>query len=98
MAYELRLEEGIRKAGWKVKIRDKEILESPHVTIFSKSRVWRLCLRTGEFLDAGDSWRQIDSQVRRAVTENWQSICDAWDELYPENPVQSANDDEDDGE
>lgn len=96
MAYELPLDEGIRKAGWKVKIRDKERLEPPHVTILLKTEAWRLCLRTGQFLDEGDSWRQIASEVRRVIEANWQVICQAWNQLYPGNPVQSVNDEQDD--
>lgn len=92
MAYELRLDDGIRRAGWKVKIRDRERLEPPHVTILCKRRAWRLCLRTKVFLDQGDSWRQIDDEVRRVIEEQWHSLCEAWDELYPENPVPSVTD------
>jgi len=96
MAYALPLDEGIRKAGWKVKIRDKERLEPPHVTILFKTTAWRLCLRTKEFLDEGGSWKQIDSEVRRAIEAQWKVLCEAWDTLCPRNPVQSVSDEQDD--
>lgn len=96
MAYELPLNEGIRKAGWNVKIRDRERLEPPHVTILCKRRAWRLCLRTKQFLDEGDSWRQITSEVRQAIEANWQALCQQWDALYPENPVPGESDEQDD--
>jgi hypothetical protein len=98
MAYELPLDEGVRKAGWKVKIRDRERLEPPHVTILCKRRAWRLCLRTKEFLDRGDAWRQIDDEVRSAIETEWQAIRAAWDELYPGNPVQGVTDEQRDQE
>ncbi len=98
MAYELPLSDEIRKRGWKVKIRDRERLEPPHVTILFKTQAWRLCLRTGQFLDEGDSWRQIDNEVRSAIETNWQVICQEWNRLYPDNPVQSVNDEQDDRE
>ena len=92
MAYELPLDDEIRKAGWKVKIRDRERLEPPHVTIFFKTNVWRLCLRTKQFLDEGGSWRQIDKKVREAIEADWKTLCQEWDKLYPGNPVPSEND------
>ena len=57
MAFSLELPVDLRKAGWKVKIRDRERLEPPHVTIPLKASAWRLDLRTGQFLEPGASWR-----------------------------------------
>jgi len=94
--YELTLITRLRKAGWKVKIRDAERLEDPHVTILWKYKTWRLSLRTNQFLEKGQSWRQIDTGVQGAIEEAWETIKKTWDELYPENPITSKNDDEDD--
>lgn len=78
---------------WKVKIHDSERLEDPHVTIYRKMDKWRLNLRDGTFLDKGRKWSQIDETVRQAIEENWEQLCEAWDELHPRNPV-SGEDDE----
>ncbi|MBI4580159.1 MAG: hypothetical protein HY718_10685 [Planctomycetes bacterium] len=95
MAYDLPLDEAIRNVGWKVKIRDRERLEPPHATILFKRRAWRLCLRTRQFLDEGDSWKQIPSAVREAIEARWKTLCEQWDAHYPNNPVLSASDEQD---
>lgn len=96
MPHELNLASGLKKAYWKVKIRDAERLEEPHVTIFRKFRKWRLSLRTGAFLEEGQSWRQIDAGVRTAIEAAWVKLQEEWDARYPHNPISSENDDEDD--
>jgi hypothetical protein len=81
--------------GWKVKIRDKERLEPPHVTIFRKRQQWRLGLRDGAFLvPPGGSWQDIDERVREAIEANWQRLCDQWDRAYPSNRVSRAEEDD----
>jgi len=83
--------------GWKVKIRDKERLEPPHVTILLGRKIWRLGLRDRSFLaPSGGSWREIDERVRAAIEENWRRLCDAWDHAYPTNRVSTADEDDDD--
>ncbi|MCE9545606.1 MAG: hypothetical protein K8T25_08825 [Planctomycetia bacterium] len=52
MAYTLLLSSALRKARWKVKIRDKETREPPHVTLIRGTEAWRIDLRTGGFMDA----------------------------------------------
>lgn len=90
MAFSLRLPDPLATEGWKVKIRDKERLEPPHVTIFHRRQIWRLGLRDGRFLvPPGGSWSEVDARVRSVIQapENWQRLCDAWDAAYPTNPV-----------
>lgn len=89
MAFSLSLARQLAQRGWKVKIRDKERCEMPHVTIFFKRATWRLSLRDGTFLDEGDQWSQIDSRVKDAITTEtaWQTLRHAWDRMYPENPI-----------
>ena len=87
MAFSLELPEGLRQAGWKVKIRDRERLEPPHVTIIFKTRAWRLSLRTNQFLERAASWRDVDPRVRRAIENAWCRLCSEWDSIYPSNPV-----------
>jgi hypothetical protein len=93
------LPKALRRAGWKVKILDFERLEPPHATIFCKKRKWRLSLRDGTFLDRGDKWSQIDEDVRAAIEADWQTLCDEWDAIHPDNPVSGEaeeNDNDDD--
>ncbi len=87
MAFSLELPVDLRKAGWKVKIRDRERLEPPHVTILLKASAWRLDLRTGKFLEPGASWRVVDARVRTAIEDAWSRLCSEWDSMYPNNPV-----------
>jgi hypothetical protein len=99
VAFALDLPAPLDSEGWKVKIRDKERLEPPHVTILHRTRIWRLGLRNGEFLvPPGGKWKEIDPRVKAAIEamENWQRLCDEWDSAYPTNPVVHVE--EDDGE
>ena len=51
MTFTLNLTEPWASRGWKVKIRDRERLEPPHVTVVHKTRTWRFGLRSEGFLD-----------------------------------------------
>ena len=93
MAFDLELPPEARANGWKVKIREDERLESPHVTILRKWSTWRVNLRTGEMMDLGDSWKQVDPVVKAAVFENWNRIRQEWDRRYRHNPVGGCDDD-----
>jgi hypothetical protein len=95
MPYELRLNAKLRKAGWKVKIRDAERLEEPHATIIWKYKTWRLSLRTNEFLEQDQSWNDKDmKEVKDAVDTAWETLKTEWDKLYPGNPISSEHDDQ----
>jgi hypothetical protein len=76
----------LAKAGWKVKVRDKERLEQPHLTIIRRARAWRVGLRDGRFLDAG-RWKDFPDAIREAIERNWDRLCQEWDAMYPHNPV-----------
>lgn len=83
------------KAGrWKVKIRDNETVEEPHVTILRGPDVWRVSLRDGHVMDGG-SWSDIENEVRRTIQEpgNWVRLREAWDVRFPHNPVEGDGDD-----
>jgi hypothetical protein len=90
--YELRLPTRFRQAGWKVKIREKETREPPHVTILRQTRAWRINLRTGEFMDAepspADVPKELVAYIKRPAI--WQRLCEEWDRKYPTNPVVGA--------
>jgi len=94
MPYQLKLLKRLKTERWKVRIHDAEGPEEPHVTIYRKARKWRLSLRTGKFLDPGDSWNQIDKGVRSTIEKKWKQLCKEWDNRFKHfNPIKS-NDDE----
>lgn len=93
MPFEVVLPLPIKKAGWKVKILEKERLEPPHVTIRRGVRTWRVGLRDGTFLvPPGGSWKDVPAEVREAIEANWGALVRAWDAKYPQNPVESTDD------
>ena len=96
MAFDLQLPRRLVKAGWKVKIRDKERLEEPHVSIIKGTRAWRLALRSGGFLDDG-SWKDFPGPLRASIEAAWDLLCREWNQMYPHNPVLAAEDNDDDG-
>jgi hypothetical protein len=89
MAYTLPLTAALTRARWKVKIRDKETREPPHVTIIRGTDAWRIDLRKKEFMDDSPDPSQVPGvlidQIMAETT--WQQLCDAWDRMYPRNPV-----------
>ena len=96
MPFELPLPRKLKAAGWKVKIREKERVEPPHVTIMHKADEWRLGLRDGELLvPPGGRINNIDEEVMETINEHWEELIEEWDRRYPENPVSSAEDEED---
>jgi hypothetical protein len=94
MAYTLPLTKALRKARWKVKIRDKETREPPHVTIIRGVQAWRINLRSRQFIDTAPDPAEIPGKLIELITDDstWQQLCDQWDLMYPNNPV--SNDEE----
>ena len=89
MTFALPLSREWSDQGWKVKIRSRERLEPPHVTILRKTLAWRLSLRDGAFLDAEPDRRQVPPALAREVRARFPLLQAAWDERYPDNPVNS---------
>ncbi|MFO7906238.1 MAG: hypothetical protein R6U98_26510 [Pirellulaceae bacterium] len=89
MAFNLRLPDSLRKARWKVKVRDKETREPRHATIIRGTKAWRIDLRTGVFMDAEPDPSAVSGEIVELIKEEatWQRLCDEWDRLYPSNPV-----------
>lgn len=87
MAFELELPPLLSAQGWKVKIRDKERMEPPHVSILRKTDCWRYDLRTGGFLDDDPPPRKVPTQLMELVTTNLDLLRTTWDAMYPENPI-----------
>jgi len=97
MPFKLPLPKKLKAQGWKVKIREKERVEPPHVTVIHKEEEWRIGLRDGQLLvPPGGRLKDIDPDVMQVIVDHWGRLRQAWDEKYPENPISSAE--EDDGE
>lgn len=96
MAYSLRLPKKFKQ--WKVKIRDRETAEPPHVTVVRKTLAWRLDLRTGEFMDVEPDPDQVPEALVKFIKDQarWQELSDEWDSMYPENPIESEEENEED--
>jgi hypothetical protein len=96
VSYTLPLPDSLRRQGWKVKIRDRERVEEPHATIVRGKVVWRFGLRSREFLDAHPDPRDVPEDVVQEILRAIDLLCEAWDEAYPENPVESEPEDPED--
>ncbi len=92
MPFELPLSKRLKSEKWKVKIRDQERVEDPHLTLLrNNDLVWRIGLRSLDFLvPPGGSWKEIDRGVEKAIRDNWTMLQAEWDRMYPENPISSV--------
>jgi hypothetical protein len=96
MPHELKLQKRLKAKGCKVKIREKERLEPPPITIMCGKKEWRVGLHDGSFLvPPGGKWADIDDEVRDIIDESWKQLQDAWNRKYPSNPISSAEEDDD---
>ena len=96
MPFDLPLPRKLKAQGWKVKIREKERVEPPHVTITQKADEWRLGLRDRRLLvPPGGRIKDIDPAVMQIIEDRWEALIEAWDAKYPANPVSSAEDEDD---
>lgn len=89
MAFQLTLPLPWPKQRWKVKIRDCERVEPPHVTILCKSKAWRLGLRDKCFLDRKPDPGEVPDELLSEVWRQMERLRKEWDAMYPENPVKS---------
>ena len=90
MPYSVELPKRLKAEGWNLKIRDRERLEAPHVTIMCRTKEWRLGLRDVCFLiPPGGRWADLPQGVRHALIYDgaWDVLQREWDRRYPENPV-----------
>jgi hypothetical protein len=75
--------------GWRVKIRDRERVEPPHVTLLHKTRSWRFGLREKHFLDSDPPTRDVPGELLAQLLARTPEFTLVWNDLYPENPVHS---------
>jgi hypothetical protein len=92
--FTLNLPEPWASRGWKVKIRDRERLEPPHVTILSRTRGWRFDLRSERFLDKEPDPNEVPEEVVGEVRSNLTLLRREWDRMFPENRVFSQDPDD----
>jgi hypothetical protein len=71
MAYTLKLPPRLAKQ-WAVKIRDRERVEPPHVTVLRGTRARRIDLRTGDFMDAEPDSDDVPEAVLTGIQDNWE--------------------------
>ncbi len=90
MAVEIALLAPWDSRGWKAKIRDRERLEPPHVTVLYKTSAWRFDLRTKAFLDKEPSPTDVAEEVIGAVRSNLTLLRQEWDRMYPTNRISST--------
>lgn len=88
MAYSLPLPRKFSKQ-WKVKIRDLERVEPPHVHILRKTDSWRIDLRTGKYMDDEPDPSEVPVELRAVIDWAWAQLQSEWDRMYPENLVSS---------
>jgi hypothetical protein len=94
--FNLPLPASLRQARWKVKIREKESREPPHVTILRGALAWRIDLRTGEFMDDQPDPPEVPDAILALIRadETWRLLCEEWNQMYPTNPVGADTSDE----
>lgn len=73
--------------GWRLKIRDREVREPPHATLFGPQGQWRWDLRRQRFMDAHPDPRLVPDELVTRIRLLHQHMVWAWDRLYPANPV-----------
>lgn len=93
MAEEFDLPGKLKKARWKVKIQDKERVESPHVSILRSTNKWRINLRTKDFMDPKPDPKEVPDDLLKFIFKKviWKDICGKWDAKYPSNPVENED-------
>jgi len=89
MPFNLPLPDELKKEGWKVKIRDKERAEPPHVSIIRRLDTWRWGLREQIFLDRKPPQREVPRALIECIKANLHILAEEWDRMYPHNPVRS---------
>ena len=73
--------------GWRLKIRDREIREPPHATLFGPKGTWRWDLRRRRFMDKHAGPRLVPEDLAKLLVARHEELVAAWDRLYPANPV-----------
>lgn len=92
MAYNLPLPEPYKSQRWKVKIRELERLEPPHVSILHKAKTWRWDLRNRRFMDNDPPVREVPEEIITLIISSIEILISEWDKKYSHNKVNSGVD------
>ena len=84
------LSAALKASGWKVKIREKETVEPPHVTVINGLQAWRWDLRKMKFMDKKPPKKLVPKTIVDFLKKNHKEIVAAWDKKYPLNTVDSG--------
>lgn len=93
MPHRFDLPEPLGTQGWKLKIRERESREPPHVTIIRRTMSWRWDLRTKVFMDVEPDPAMVPDDLKALLIARHLEISAAWDDMYPLNPVAGEPDD-----
>ncbi|MBM3649384.1 MAG: hypothetical protein FJX11_16495 [Alphaproteobacteria bacterium] len=94
MARAFDLPRELASARWKVKVRDKERTEPPHVSVLRGTQCWRWGLRERAFLDSEPSPADLPKNLVQHLENIHDEMCAAWNDMYPHNPVTSKDDED----
>lgn len=91
MTYTLDLPPTLRANGWRVKIRNLERVEVPHITVLHREREWRLSLRDWSELPYSERRTALDAELWAHLQQKHAELVAAWDAKYATvNPVWSV--------
>ena len=90
MAVSLRIPAPLAAQGWKLKVRDRETVEPPHVTLVRRTEAWRWDLRSRSFMDREPDPRAVPEELVDHLRALHEELVKAWNEHYPLNPVDGA--------
>jgi hypothetical protein len=91
MVYELPIPKSQRDRGWKVKIRNLERTEDPHVTIMWKAKSWRYNIRRTGFMDREPDPKEVPEEVVAHIEKKLTKLREEWDRKHPGNPIESGD-------
>jgi hypothetical protein len=93
LPFELRLPNPVLAQVWKLKVRENERTEEPHVSvIFKGAAVYRYGLRSRAFLETSPDPRLVPDEIVAFILEHLDEFTTNWDRMYPENPCSSTRD------
>jgi hypothetical protein len=75
---------------WKVKIFDGERNEAPHATILLRRQLWRVNLRSLEFMDARPDPSRVPTEIIALIRASVSILRREWNAMNPGNPVDST--------
>jgi len=71
-----------------MKIQDREVLETPHITVRRKTTCcWRFDLRERAFMDREPDPSEVPAEIIGLIRMRYDELVDAWDRIHPTNRV-----------